>query len=188
MARVNLFRLTVDMGKDQSRNQARFGNHAPALGTLFGRELDREPVGQALVLSGMPLHDLKEDLIQHLGYSRFVLTVFSRGEDWRAVKDSRQDAVLGMLPDRRRHVKCWESGNPGIVVVTAHDEASPFCLLRAFRQTVDVHFQEGKGDYKSGTEGFFEELASFLRKSYADSARILGHAVETVMDGFKALQ
>jgi len=187
MDHVKLFRVMIERSKDQRQNRTRFGKYEPGLASLFDRELAPEPVDQVVVVSGMPLPKLKREL-RKLDYSRFVVTVFSRGEDFRAVKDTKENPVWGVLPDRRRHVKCWESETEasGIIAITAHDEPGPLCLLRTLK-TVQAHFNQGKGDYESGTKGFFEELSSFLREQYAKSAMILEHAVETVMDGFRAL-
>jgi len=182
---VKLFRVGLDTGRDQRQNRARFGKYSLGLGSLFERELVPEPVSEIVVVAGIPLPKLKREL-HKLDYSRFMVTSFSRGEDYRTVKDTKQDPVWGMLPDRRRHLKCWksETDNQGIIAITAHDEPAPLCLLRTLN-TLKAHFNQGQGDYDAGTKGFFEELSRFLREQHTKSVKILEQTVDTVMEGLR---
>jgi len=180
MGRIKLFRVKVDIG-GQRINRERFGRYTPKLGTLFDRELFPEPVGRVIVVSSLPQNKLLQNLTARLNYSTFVLTAFSRGEDFRAVRDDKIQPVWNLFPDKRRHLKGWDS-NDELIVITAHDEPAPLCLLRSFRKTTGAHLKQGQGDYKSGTEGFFDEFAISLKDEFRDFAKIIDKSFDSVMD------
>jgi len=148
----------------------------PNLKRMFELELKVEPAQGIVTVEGVKLADFRE-MLRILSYSTNPKLVGKRGEDAVAVKDYGElvldyrwlyfdynDPNLGMLGDKRRHLKIWDmADNFNFIFTTAHNEDAPSMLLLEPVTTVYYHlFTKGMGDYESGTRDFFTELGKII--------------------------